>query len=95
MRFLGESEQSQHRRAGRTGAGTSSWLLSCLLVIHTEVMSIFCEEGGPCPKVDAASDDIAVSEGRTVVLSHILGLETVTVVAVVTPGLWFPSGCSI
>lgn len=62
---------------------------------HTEVMSIFCEEGGPRPKVDAAPDDIAVSEGGTVVLAHVLRLETVTVVAVVTPGLGFPSGCSI
>lgn len=95
MRFLGESEQSQHERAGRTGARPSSWLLSRLLIIHTEVMSIFCEEGGSCPKVDAASDDIAVSEGRTVVLAHVLRLETVTIVAVVTPGLWFPSRCSI
>ena len=69
--------------------------MAALLPQHTQVTAIFCEEGGSCPKVDAASDDIAVSEGRTVVLAHVLRLETVAIVAMVTPGLWFPSRCSI
>lgn len=81
---------------GQVGPGqTNSWLLSLLIIKLTKVMSIFREEGGPCPKVDAAADDIAVPEGGTVLLAHVLRLETVTVVAVVTPGLGFPSGCSI
>jgi hypothetical protein len=59
--------------------------------LHTYVYAVFGEEGGAGAKVDSATDSVIWSILWPVCPSMLTGIKYLTVVAVVSPGFWFPT----